>query len=950
VIEPSGSKCQVGVDNSLETAPADGGTGTLTITAERDCPWTASASAPWITVTSDSGGQGAGTLTFRVAPNVAPSRRTGTLGVNDLQVSVSQEPAPCTYRVSQSTSAVSAAGGEVTLGVEAMGGCAWTAVSDAPWIQVVSGAQGNGGGSARLLVQANTGVARTGAVRVAGQTITVTQANAITCATSLTPAAQNMPAEGGTAVVSVASPAACGWTAASDVEWIAIANGASGTGPGQVSLSISPNPSIASRQGAIAIGNQTFAVTQAGVSCSYSITPPSDTVPPRGESTTVAVTTAPGCSWTASAGVSWIAVTTGAAGSGSGSVTLSVSANSTGTRIGTARIAGQTFTVTQTAASCTYAIAPRNHAAGSAAGTGTVSVTSAGHCAWTAVSNVSWLTVTSGASGTGNGTVRFGVTANTGAERTGRLTIGGQTLTVTQAAPDCEYSLSPTSHQAGGNGGSATVSVRTAGHCAWTAESEDSWISIAGGESGTGNGTVRFNVSANPGGERTGELRIAGEAFRVTQAPSACSYTLSHSTFDAGTGGGAGTVSVASAGHCTWTAASNVPWVTLTGGASGSGNGVVGFNVLPNTGPARTGTLTIAGRTFTVNQLAVPCTYQIAPASQQVAAAGTSGTIAVTTEGTCNWGASSNAPWIALTGAISGTGNGSVAYTVAPNDGNQRSGTVTVAGQTFTVLQAAVACSYVITPSGGSVGPAGGSGTFAVAAGGTCTWTAVSGAPWLSVTSGSPGTGNGIVTFSALPNAGDARTGAITVNGQVFTVTQDAAPCTYGITPSEQQIAAEGGIRSFAVTAGGTCTWTAVSNAGWLTVTSGAGTGPGNVTFTVAANPAEARTGTITVANQTFTVTQAAVPPPVCTYTLTPTSQTMLPQAGTGAVTVTAGPTCAWTAASDADWLTVTSGVSGTGTGTVTFTVAENAGAPRNGTIMIAGQAFTVTQSGPPVP
>ncbi len=66
---------------------------------------------------------------------------------------------------------------------------------------------------------------------------------------------------------------------------------------------------------------------------------------------------------------------------------------------------------------------------------------------------------------------------------------------------------------------------------------------------------------------------------------------------------------------CAWTASSNaLPWLTITSGASGTGNGSVGLSIAANTGAARTGTATIAGQTFTVNQAAfvAPCTYSIA--------------------------------------------------------------------------------------------------------------------------------------------------------------------------------------------------------------------------------------------------------------------------------------------------------------------------------------------------
>jgi hypothetical protein len=186
----------------------------------------------------------------------------------------------------------------------------------------------------------------------------------------------------------------------------------------------------------VTIANQTFTVNQAALvaSCTYAIAPPSQDVAAGASTTTVTVTTAAGCAWTATSGVPWITVTSGATGAGSGAVGLSIAANSSGARTGTVTIAGQTFTVNQAAvvASCTYAIAPTSQNMPALGGTGTVTVTTTGACAWTASSNVPWLTITSGAAGTGNGTVGFSAAVNIAGARSGTLTIAGQTFTVTQ--------------------------------------------------------------------------------------------------------------------------------------------------------------------------------------------------------------------------------------------------------------------------------------------------------------------------------------------------------------------------------------------------------------------------------------------------------------------------------------------------------------------------------------
>ena len=84
-----------------------------------------------------------------------------------------------------------------------------------------------------------------------------------------------------------------------------------------------------------------------------------------------------------------------------------------------------------------------------------------------------------------------------------------------------------------------------------------------------------------------------------------------------------------------------------------------------------------------------------------------------------------------------------------------------------------------------------------------------------------------------------------------------------------------------------------------------------------------------------------------CTYSISPNRAAYGPAASTGAVAVTAGAGCAWTAASNDSWITVTGGAGGSGNGTVTYSVAAYTGRPknRNGTITIAGQTFSVKQS-----
>ena len=86
------------------------------------------------------------------------------------------------------------------------------------------------------------------------------------------------------------------------------------------------------------------------------------------------------------------------------------------------------------------------------------------------------------------------------------------------------------------------------------------------------------------------------------------------------------------------------------------------------------------------------------------------------------------------------------------------------------------------------------------------------------------------------------------------------------------------------------------------------------------------------------------VPPP-CSYSLSSTLANVGPAAATGSFVVTTGANCGWTATSNSGFLAITGGSSGTGNGTVSYAVAANNGAARNGTLTIAGRTFTVVQT-----
>ena len=363
--------------------------------------------------------------------------------------------------------------------------------------------------------------------------------------------------------------------------------------------------------------------------------------------------------------------------------------------------------------------------------------------------------------------------------------------------PSNTLGINPTAQSAGAEGGtfSATVSSNTS----WTASAGAAWLTITSGGSGNGNGTINYTAAANAGAARTAQLTASGGGLNatltVTQAAAAgppspsATLTVSTTVQRVAPGGESRTVDVAS--NVAWSASSNSSWLTITSGASGNGNGTVAFTAVANPGAGRTGPITVTGggltATVSVPQDAVSAaSLTLNPTSQTVAAGGETRSVAVTT--TVAWTAVSDSTWLTITAGASGSNNGTVTYAAAANNtGSARSGTITVSGggatATHTVQQPAVVAppppAPVINPTSNSPTTAGGAFTAAVTA--TGAWTAASNQPWLTITSGASGSGNGTLGYSVAVNAGGARTGTITVTGAGGTATMTVSQA--GVVP-----------------------------------------------------------------------------------------------------------------------------------------------------------------------
>ncbi len=332
-----------------------------------------------------------------------------------------------------------------------------------------------------------------------------------------------VPATAGAGSVAVTTtPSNIVWTPTSSAPWLTVASTAI-TGSATLKYSYSANGNVAPRAATIMIGGQTFTVIQSGITGSLTLPPTTDTATATG---------ATGKTVAATSNAAWLTVTAGASPTGSATVTYTVAANtSVNSRTGTLTIGGQTFTVTQSGMTPTYAFGSATATIPATAGSGNVSVTvTPSDATWTPTSSAAWLTLSS-ASVTGSATLSYNYTANgNAATRTGTITVGGQTFTVTQSGVTGSVTLSTTTDTApaaGISGRRITVGV-TSSASFWTAESQTPWITVTAGFSGTGNGEVVYSVSPNSSAtSRTGTLIIGGMSVTVTQAGTAGAQPVS---------------------------------------------------------------------------------------------------------------------------------------------------------------------------------------------------------------------------------------------------------------------------------------------------------------------------------------------------------------------------------------------------------------------------------------
>jgi len=167
------------------------------------------------------------------------------------------------------------------------------------------------------------------ALQACGSSATsVTSPTSITrCGITMQPVDGPLPADGGSAVISVAAARECAWSATVEGAWLTLKSGANGQGDGTVEFAATANPDPVMRRGAIVANGQRADISQAAGECSLSLAASSASISQAGGSGQIQVRASSGmCSWTAAVDVEWVQLRN-TSGQGNAVVTFEVPAS-----------------------------------------------------------------------------------------------------------------------------------------------------------------------------------------------------------------------------------------------------------------------------------------------------------------------------------------------------------------------------------------------------------------------------------------------------------------------------------------------------------------------------------------------------------------------------------------------------------------------------------------------
>ena len=519
---------------SLAVSPSNrsvgSSSGSTTFAVTSNVSWSVSDNAAWLSVSPNSGSNGA-TLKASYSANTSSNSRSATItttgGGKTSTVVVTQSGVSSTKNslaVSPSNSSVGSSSGSTTFAVTS--NVSWTVSDNAAWV-TVSPTSGSNGSTLKATYSANTSSqSRTATITTSGgglsKTVTLTQSGVVSSggSFSVSPTSKELGNSAGDFTLNITTNGS--WRVRDDTDWLS-KTPKTGDGNGTSKIEFKANTTGAARTGIISVtvGNEVkeIVVTQNASSTtkSLAVSPSNSSVGSSSGSTTFAVTS--NVSWTVSDNAAWVTVSP-TSGSNGSTLKATYSANtSSQSRTATITTSGgglsKTVTLTQSGVASSggsFSVSPTSKEIGNSAGNFTLNITTNG--SWRVRDNTDWMSKTPKI-GDGNGTSKIEFKANTtGATRTGiiSVTVGNEVreIVVTQgtfsSGSGGSISFSPSIVSLGAASGSFQLNISTTG--SWRLRDNTDWLSKKP-KTGNGNGNSLIIYKANTSGiERKGIITV----------------------------------------------------------------------------------------------------------------------------------------------------------------------------------------------------------------------------------------------------------------------------------------------------------------------------------------------------------------------------------------------------------------------------------------------------------
>lgn len=581
----------------------------------------------------------------------------------------------------------------------------WTATVSDSWIHLENTEYRDAGYPVPYSVDANSGVeSRTGCIYVSGNTHTITQEG---IGARLSEESAEFARAGGTGSVTVYAPSGNSWHARSNVDWISV-DSSVGSGTSSISFRVAAYNEISTRSGTLTIAGCVFIVRQVGRL--MALTTDSVSTDYFAETIKLRVNALADTEWAVVPNVDWIEVVNAGQGVGGDAIAVHVVENASyQRRVGTVSVGSETLTVTQFGrTSLVFRLDKSEFNSGADGATGErVSVTATQDLGWSAGANVDWIEFYSGySSGSGNGSIAYKVLPNPSlSARSATITavavdssVAAKRIDVSQDAAVATLTMDGYDFEASGE--TVVVGVAAGSIVEWTVVNTNNWLTISG-QPAAGPGELQITASVNSTVyPRSGVVRIADHSFVVSQKGRGVSVDYEAKLFDTDgkTRGsdGENVISVTAESDVAWIAeASDPTWIIVYSGNSGTGNGTVKYIVAPYVGDGtiRRGTIRIGDKDVTISQR--PYAASISPKADWVDGNAGSGEIQVSLDINAVWDVvltDKSQGWLEVT-VLSrdlATGRGKVSIKYKDNNtGKTRSAVILIAGEEYTITQAA---------------------------------------------------------------------------------------------------------------------------------------------------------------------------------------------------------------------------------------------------------------------